>query len=101
MNGEADYDIGREEHATGYVNAAISRREAAKNGEFRDLEARPRAGFLRHEIDVMKVCFEHGVLRRHATSVLAKLKQEKVIDISFRVPDVHRLRDPRPIRMLR
>jgi len=67
----------------------------------RDLEVRLRAGQLRGEIEVMKVCFEHGVLRKHAEPVLAKLKKEKVIEITFRVPDLDRLREPRPIRMVR
>ena len=64
-----------------------------------ELEELLRGGRLSNEVDVMRVCFEYGVKRQHARPVLTKLKREGVIDIEFHVPDVQRLRSPRPIRM--
>ena len=101
VNGEADYDIGRENMIPAQPTLFPDIKPGKVTNFERDLELRLRAGHLHHEIDVMKVCFEHGVLRRHAAPVLKKLKQERIIDIDFRVPGVDRLRDPRPIRMLR
>ncbi len=63
VNGEADYDIGRENMLPGSPMLPFPDVKPRKVENFeRDLEARLRAGHLRHEIDVMKVCFEHGVL---------------------------------------
>ena len=102
VNGEANFDIGGENMLPGSPMLPFPDLKPLKVANFeRDLEERLRAGQLRHEIDVMKVCFEHGVMRRHAAPILAKLKQEKVIEIGFRVPDLERLREPRPIRMVR
>ena len=64
-----------------------------------ELEELLRGGRLLNEVDVMRVCFEYGVKRQHARPVITKLKREGVIDIEFQVPDVQRLRSPRPIRM--
>ena len=64
-----------------------------------ELEGLLRGGRLLDEVDVMRVCFEFGVKRQHARPVLTKLKREGVIDMEFLVPDVQRLRSPRPIRM--
>jgi hypothetical protein len=102
IHGEADFDIDRENMVPSSPMLPFPELKPKKRENFeRDLEARLLAGQLRHEIDVMKVCFEHGVLRRHASPVLAKLKQERVIEIDFLVPDVDRLREPRPIRIVR
>jgi three-Cys-motif partner protein len=101
INGEADFDIGRDNMVPAQPQLFPEMKPSKVSNFERDLEARLRAGELSNEIDVMKLCFDHGVRRRHAESVLAKLKREKVIDLSFRVPDVNRLKQPRPIRRLR
>lgn len=49
--------------------------------------------------DVIQVCFDHGVKRQHAEELLRRLKTEGVIELSFRVPDIDRLAEPRPIRL--
>jgi hypothetical protein len=67
----------------------------------RKLEQLLRDGSLKNELDVVRVCFSHGVRRQQAESVLAKLKKERVIEAEFRVPQIDRARSPRPIQMLR
>ena len=66
-----------------------------------ELEHLLRNGRLADELQVMQVCFEHGVKRQHATPVLSRLKLERVIELDFRVPDIRRLDSPRPIRLSR
>lgn len=60
-----------------------------------------RTGEVRTEADVIDVCFQHGVRRQHAETVLKALKTGRVIEIGFRVPNIDRLRNPRSIRLLR
>lgn len=65
----------------------------------RELEHMLRQGRLADEFDVMRVCFEHGVRRQHATPILTRLKRERVIEVSFTVPDIRRFNSPRPVRL--
>ena len=67
----------------------------------RELEHLLRNGRLADELQVIQVCFEHGVKRQHAKPVLCRLKLERVIELDFRVPDIRRLDSPRPIRLSR
>jgi len=64
-----------------------------------ELEELLRGGRLLSEVDVTRVCFEYGVKRQHARSVLAKLRKEGIIDIEFQVPEIQGRRSPRPIFM--
>ena len=100
INGEADFDINRENIPSEQMLLPLEEFQPSKVRAFeRDLEQRLRAGRLRNERDVMRVCFDHGVKRQHAAPVLAELKREKVIELDFRVPDVRCLDSPRPIRV--
>jgi len=102
INGEADFDINRENIPTEQMLLPLEEFQPSKVRAFeRNLEQLLRAGRLKSESDVMRVCFDHGVRRRHAELVLAKLKREGVIELNFRVPDVRRLDAPRPIRMVK
>jgi three-Cys-motif partner protein len=101
LNGEADFDINREDITPGQTFLPIDDFRPSKVSAFeRELEHLLRAGNLQNEVDVMRVCFEHGVKRQHAEPVLSKLKREKIIDADFRVPDVRRLKSPRPIQLI-
>lgn len=100
FSGEADFPIDRENIRPEQMRLPMTEIQASKITVFEsELENLLRGGHLSNEVDVMRVCFEHGVKRQHARSVLAKLKKEGVIDIEFQVPDVQRLRSPRPVRM--
>jgi three-Cys-motif partner protein len=66
-----------------------------------DLDKQLRAGALNSEADVMHLCFQHGVKRQHAEPVIARLTREGVISCGFRVPQVTRYTNPKPIRLLR
>jgi three-Cys-motif partner protein len=101
LNGEADFDINREEIIPGQTFLAIDDFRPSKvTGFERELEQILREGKLLDEIDVMRLCFERGVKRQHAEIVISKLKREKVIEADFRVPDIRRLNSPRPIRLI-
>lgn len=100
INGEADYDINRENIRPGEMLLPLEEFRPSKLTAFeRDLEHLLRASALKNELDVVRVCFDHGVKRQHAERVLAKLKKEGVIRLDFRVPQIDRLDSPRPILM--
>jgi three-Cys-motif partner protein len=100
ISGEADFDIHRENIRPGEMLLPLAEMRPSKIAAFEsELEHLLRRGHLANEYDVMQVCFEHGVKRQHAEPVLARLKQEGVIDLNFRVPDVRRLDSPRQIRL--
>jgi three-Cys-motif partner protein len=101
INGEADFDIGRKNMRPGELLLPLDDFRPTKVKAFeRDLEQQLRAGHLRDEADITRLCFDHGVKRQHAEPVLKKLKKEGVIALDFRVPQVDRL-PPRRIRLLR
>lgn len=97
VTGEADFDIHRDHIHRDQLRLPMAELRPSKVRAFEsDLEQRLRDGLLANEADVFRVCFEHGVKRQHATGVLKRLKDEGVIQLQFRVPDVRK--DPRPIR---
>ncbi len=100
ISGEANFDINRENILPGKPKLPFPEMRPSKIMVFEhELEAFLRQGRLTNELEVMRVCFEHGVKRQHAEPVLLKLKKENVIELDFRVPDIKRLNSPRPIRM--
>ena len=100
INGEADFDINRDNIAPGEMLLALEEFRPSKITAFeRDLEQLLRDGRLKNELDVVRVCFNHGVKRQQAEAVLAKLKKERVIKADFRVPQLDRSKLPRPIQM--
>jgi three-Cys-motif partner protein len=99
ISGEADFDIGRDNIRPGELLLPLPEMRPSKIAAFEaELECLLRADRLANEVDVMHVCFDHGVKRQHAEPVLSKLKREGTIDLDFRVPDVKRLNAPRTIR---
>lgn len=100
ISGEADFDINREYIRPEEPLLPFPEIRPSKIAAFEsELEHLLRKGCLSNELEVMRVCFEHGVKRQHAEPVLVKLKREGIIELDFRVPDVRRLDSPRPIRM--
>ena len=100
INGEADFDINRENIRPGEMLLALDEFRPSKVMAFeRELEHLLRTGQLKTELDVARVCFEHGVRRQHAEPVLTKLKKEGVIQADFRVPQIEHLKAPRAVRV--
>jgi len=99
ISGEADFDINRENIRTGEIPLFPEMRPSKITAFEAELERLLRNGSLSNELDVMQVCFDHGVKRQHAAPVLRKLKTEGVIQLDFRVPDIRHLDSPRKIIM--
>lgn len=100
FSGEADFPIDRENIRPGQMLLPMAEVQASKITAFEnELERLLRDGHLVNEVDVMRVCFEYGVKRRHALPILTKLRKEAVIDIDFIVPDIQKFSCPRPVRM--
>jgi hypothetical protein len=101
LNGEADFDIHREDILPGEMLLPLDDFKPSKLTAFeRDLAKAIRGGRCPTELEVIWKCFDHGVTRKHAEPLLAKLKKEGVIKFDFRVPDIDRLRQPRPIQLI-
>jgi three-Cys-motif partner protein len=100
LNGEANYDIGRENISQNETYLALDEFRPNKVSEFeRELGSLIEAGKCRNEREIIDVCFEHGVTRQHAQPVILRLQREKRIIVDFRVPDIDRLANPRPIQV--
>ncbi len=96
ISGEADFDIHRDNIRADQPKLDFG--SPTKLFAFeRDLEALLRAKKLTTELDIIRVCFRHGVKRQHATPVLTALKSEGRISMSWRVPDIRGIDEPRPI----
>lgn len=96
-NGEANFDISRENIGPGELTLFAPNKIIAFEAELEDLL---RSGSIKNEADVIRLCFNHGVTRQRSAPILAKLKKEKVISLNFRVPDINRLKSPKSICLL-
>jgi hypothetical protein len=102
LNGNANFDINRDAIARNEIllDLGAATQPLKLNVFEEDLEMRLRQKNLHDEVDVMEVCFKHGVMRKHASAVLKRLKQERVVDLDFTTPSVENLKQPRPVRYL-
>lgn len=100
ITGEANYDIERHDILPGQsVLSLFGEPPVRKLAIFeQELDSLIRSGSVHSELDVMRVCFEHGVRPREARNVLGKLKQEGIIELDFNVPDVKKWKSPRPLK---
>jgi len=95
-NGEANFDIHRENAhlMSPYLAFDEFVNPPTKLGAFeQELEEAILAGKCSNEQDVVDICFEHGVRRQHAESVLKRLKEENRIECEFRVPQLNKERN--------
>ncbi len=100
--GEANFDIDRENIQPGECLLPLEEFRPNKIRAFeQDLEAQLRAGKMHSELDVIRFCVEAGMTGKHAEPILKKLKSEGLLDLDFRVPDPTRLKQPRPIRIVK
>ena len=101
LNGEADYDINRDNIAAEEVMLPMQEFLPRKVWAFEQhLEKRLTDGTCQDEAAIIRLCFDHGVTRQHAAPVLRRLKTARVIRTEIRVPDLNRLNTPRPIYRL-
>lgn len=101
INGEADFDINRDNILPGEMLFAWDEFKPSKITAFeRELEQFLRDGKLKDELDVVKLCFKHGVRRQQAENTLARLKKERVVELAFRTPQIDHWNTPRPIKVL-
>ena len=81
ITGEADFDINRENMQPGQLNLPLPEFRPSKILAFEnELEELLRKGRISTELDVIQVCFDHGMKRQHAEPILIKLKNENVVD---------------------
>lgn len=101
INGEANFDINREGlDETAPMLPLLEFRPTKLTAFEQNLTRQILAETCRNEMDVVRICFEHGVTRKHAEPVLQRLKTEGKIDLAFRSPSL-KFRPPRPIRLCR
>lgn len=99
IRGEANFDIDRENlSAAEPMFPALARTPKKLDAFEHEFEIAVRRGLVVDEADAIQVCFEHGVTRAHSGPVLKRLKNERVIDLDFRVPDIKKLKCPRRLR---
>jgi len=100
--GEANFDIERENIAPEEGVLAFEEMRPKKIVAFeRELETAIREGEMGDEADLCRFCLEAGMTPQHATSVLSRLKKQKIVECGFRVPDIDRMDKPRPVRLQR
>lgn len=99
INGEANFDINRDNIVAGQLSLFGEQRPTKLLAFEDELRSRIRSGVVRNELDVIRICFDHGVRPSHAAPVLAALKQEGVIRCDFRVPSMRRRKSPKPIEL--
>ena len=98
--GEANFDIERENIRPGEGILPLDVMQPNKVRAFEeDLEEALKSGRMRSEADVVRFCIEAGMTCQHSGPVLKKLKDAGLITLDFRVPDVGRLKTPRPITL--
>lgn len=102
LNGNANFDINRDALDPGesMLDLGAVTRPLKINVFEEELETALRQKRLRHEMEVMEVCYRHGVMRRHAGPVLKRLGEEGFIRIDFQWPTLDHLDAPRPIHYL-
>ncbi len=98
INGSANFDV-EQEGIFGESNLLLPFAATPKKLEVfsSELEAAIRNGTCCNEIDILELCFQHGVTPQHASATIKKLKQEGVHSSPWWVPDPKHHREPRPL----
>jgi three-Cys-motif partner protein len=102
LNGEADFDIHHDglDPREGLLPLGDVFRPTKVTAFERALDNAIIAATVRDELQVMELCFAHGVTRQHAKPVIKQLKAAHVIEAEFQVPSLDRIESPRPIKLL-
>ncbi|MEQ1859201.1 MAG: three-Cys-motif partner protein TcmP [Chthoniobacteraceae bacterium] len=103
LNGEADYDLNREEFRDEAPYLALDMFEKPMKTKIFEVKLRRAilAGLLSDERGLYLFCLENGMLPKHARSVLSELKHEGRIELGFQVPSRESLKQCRPFKLLR
>jgi hypothetical protein len=97
ISGAANFDINRENFRPGQKSLFPPTKVAAFEI---DLEQRLRSRAVANELDIIAICFAHGVRRKHAAPVLERLKRDGTILADFRVPQLARKGGARAVQVL-
>ena len=98
--GEANFDIDRENILPDEPLLPLLELRPNKMRAFEErLEREILRGAMHNEADLVRFCIENGMTCQLSAPVLKKLKDSGIIDLDFRIPDVRRLGDPRPITL--
>lgn len=101
IRGEANFDIDREDMAPGDLLLPFQELRPKKIQAFEsDLETELRKGVMNSEAALAHFCIAAGMTCAHASPVLQKLKDAGVLQCDFRTPDVRRMHEPRPIKIV-
>ena len=102
LNGEADYDLNREDFndIAPFLPMDMFEKPKKKQVFEASLEQAIRDGKLTAENDLYLYCIENGMLPGHAAPVLSKLKKEGVIACDFISPSRKSLKTPRPFKVV-
>lgn len=100
ITGEANFQIDRDDLNPDQLSLGF---DVMKPTKIQDFEARLEkaltGGAIRDEADLIRFCLERGVRRQHSRPVLDRLKASKSIECDFQVPDIRRIKEPRPISL--
>lgn len=101
QNGEADYDLNREDFDEDAPFLALDLFEKPKKVKVFEasLEAAIRKKAVTTETDLYLFCLTKGMMPSHASPVLKRLKEARVIECDFRSPRLESLKIPRPFRL--
>jgi len=102
LNGEADYDLNREDFSD--LAPFLAMDMFAKPKKVQVFEASLKKslldGSLLSEADIYRFCLGQAMLPRHSSPVLLELKKQGRIDCDFRSPRRESLRESRPFRLV-
>ncbi len=99
LNGNANFDINRDALDPGepMLDLGAVTRPLKINVFEEALEEALRQKRLRNEVEVMELCYQHGVMRKHAAPVLKRLREEGFVQMDFHWPTLDHLDAPRHI----
>jgi len=99
LNGNANFDINRDALDPGepMLDLGAVTRPQKINVFEEALENALRQKRLHNEVEVMELCYQHGMMRKHAGPVLKRLRDEGAIMLDFQWPTLEHLEEPRPI----
>ena len=101
LNGEADYDLNREDFSELSPYLAFDMFEKPRKVQVFEasLENAIRSRDLTTETSIYLFCLNNGMMPSHASPVLARMKKEGVIECEFKSPRRESLKCPRPFRL--
>lgn len=102
LNGEADYDLNREDFNDLAPFLAMEMFAKPKKVQFFEAALKKSIldGTLTSEADLYRFCLTHAFLPKHATLILSELNSQGKIACDFRSPRRESLKKPRSYRLI-